>query len=146
MEGIKIFDFNTKQQIHHFENVPQGKCLLFQDHILFCLDVIRTVAVTHDNKYIISCSQDKSIKVFDLHTKQQTHHFENIYPCKFLFLSSSYSSFLDYLTSMAVTSDSRYVISGSLDKSIKVFDLKTKQQVHHFTDAHQSKFISRHRP
>jgi len=43
---------------------------------------------------------------------------------------------LDGVTSVAVTSDNRYVISGSWDKSIKVFDLQTKQQVHHFENAH----------
>jgi len=44
---------------------------------------------------------------------------------------------LDSITSVAVTSDQRYVISGSNDKSIKVFDLRTNQQVHHFENAHQ---------
>jgi len=44
---------------------------------------------------------------------------------------------LGSITSVAVTSDNRYVISGSEDKSIKVFDLQTKQQVHHFENAHK---------
>jgi len=31
------------------------------------------------------------------------------------------------------------LVSGSQDKSIKVFDLKTKAEYHHFKDAHDSK-------
>ena len=37
---------------------------------------------------------------------------------------------------MTVTPDNRYVITGSDDKSIKILDLETKQQVHHFENAH----------
>jgi len=42
---------------------------------------------------------------------------------------------------MTVTSDDKYVISGSTDRSIKVFDLQTKQQVHHFENAHNGREI-----
>ena len=44
---------------------------------------------------------------------------------------------------MAVTSDGKYIISGSEDKSIKVFDLQTKQQVRHFENAHKGIKVSR---
>jgi len=43
------------------------------------LGTIASVTVTPDNKYIISGSYDKSIKVFDIQTKQQVHHFENVH-------------------------------------------------------------------
>jgi len=46
------------------------------------------------------------------------------------------NSFLGAIRSVAVTSDRKYIISGSEDKSIKVFDLLTKQQVRHFENAH----------
>ncbi len=42
---------------------------------------------------------------------------------------------------MTVSPDSKYIVSGSADQSIKVFDLDTKQQVYHFVNAHESKFI-----
>jgi len=45
--------------------------------------------------------------------------------------------FLGVIASMTVTSDDKYVISASFDQSIKVFDLQTKQQVHHFENTHQ---------
>ena len=40
-----------------------------------------------------------------------------------------------------MSSDNRFIVSGSEDKSIKVFDLQTKQQLHHFADAHQGTII-----
>ena len=51
------------------------------------------------------------------------------------------SSFIGYVRSVAVSSDNRFIVSGSDDKSIKVFDLQTKQQMHHFADAHISTII-----
>ena len=43
------------------------------------------------------------------------------------------------MTSVEVSDDNKYVVSGSKDKSIKVFDFATKQEVHHFTNAHESR-------
>ena len=51
------------------------------------------------------------------------------------------SSFIDTVWSVAVSSNNRFIVSGSEDKSIKVFDLQTKQQLHHFADAHQGTII-----
>ena len=51
------------------------------------------------------------------------------------------SSFIGAVLSVAVSSDNRFIVSGSSDKSIKVFDLQTKQQLHHFADAHQGTII-----
>ena len=35
-----------------------------------------------------------------------------------------------------MTSDMKYLISGSLDKSIKIFNFKTMEPVYHFKDVH----------
>jgi len=104
------------------------------------LDGITSVAVTSDSKYIISGSYDKSIKVFDLQTKQQVHHFENAHEGTEISRPIINQSW-DFISSMTVTSDNIYIISGSYDGSIKVFDLQTKQLVHHFENAQQCKEI-----
>jgi len=36
-----------------------------------------------------------------------------------------------------VTPDNRFIVSGSFDSSIKVFDLQTKQEIYHFQNAHK---------
>lgn len=43
--------------------------------------------------------------------------------------------------SVAISADSRLIVSGSSDKSIKVLDMHTKQQIHHFEDAHTGNIL-----
>lgn len=83
---------------------------------------VNSVVVTTDNKFIVSGSADRSIKVYDLQKQTHVHHFQNAHE--------------DQITSVAVTSDNRFIVSASADKSIKVFDFQTKQEVHHFQNAH----------
>jgi len=40
------------------------------------------MAVTADDKYIVSCSRDNLIKVFDWKNKQEIHRFEQIHEGK----------------------------------------------------------------
>ena len=84
---------------------------------------MNTIALTY--RFVISGSRDKSIKVFDLHTKQQVHHFQNAHDW--------------FVKSLAVTSDSRFIVSGSEDQSIKIFDLLAKHQLQHLPKAHDRK-------
>jgi len=41
---------------------------------------------------------------------------------------------------MAVTSDSKYIIAGMADSSIKIFDFDPKLEAHHFKEAHERNF------
>ncbi len=45
------------------------------------------------------------------------------------------------ITSVALTFDNKYIVSGSWDRSIKLFDIERKQEVHQFEYAHESKQI-----
>ena len=102
--------------------------------------MVTSVAVTKGNYIISSWSKERSIHVFDLVTNQEVHCFSNVHEsepppyCIFpnLFL-------LGEIISLVVTSDSKYIISGSSDRSIKIFDLTTKKEVHHFRDVDSSK-------
>ena len=62
-------------------------------------DAILSVAVTGDNKYIISGSADKTIRVSDIANKTPLHRFEQAHS--------------DAILSVAVTGDDKYIISGS---------------------------------
>ena len=87
------------------------------------LEAIPSLAVTSDNRFIISRSK-KSTKVFDLQTKEQAHHFQKV-------------------EEVFVTSDSKFIIfRGDNEKSIKVIDFQTKEEFHHFQDVHEGKKIS----
>ncbi len=41
------------------------------------------------------------------------------------------------ILTLALSSKNKYVVSGSFDKSIKIFDLETRQEAHHFDKVHQ---------
>lgn len=103
----------------------------------YYLGAVKSMAITSNDKYIISGSNDKSIKVFDLKAKKEVHHFENCHEGRFVEWEESYC--LDAVHSLVVTSDNKYIISGSWDKSIRVFDLQTFQDVYHFKNAHFGK-------
>ena len=39
---------------------------------------------------------------------------------------------------LAVSTDNKYIVSGSDEKSLKVFDLENKKELHHLSGAHAS--------
>jgi len=39
-----------------------------------------------------------------------------------------------------ISQDCKFIVSASKDKSIKIFDVQTKQQVHNFQEVHQGSF------
>jgi len=65
------------------------------------------------------------IKVFDIFTEEEIDRFSNLRS--------------GTITSVAISSDDRYIIYGCENKSVKIVDYKTKQQVHLFKKAHKGK-------
>ena len=66
-------------------------------------DEIYTLVISSDDKYIISGSKDKTIRIWNLLEKSQE-----------FFLEGQHSDVL----SLAITSDNKYIISGFRDGSI----------------------------
>jgi len=62
-------------------------------------------------------------------------------PISVNFIECKESYYLGDIKALAITSDSKYIISGSEDRSIKVFDFTTKELFCHFENAHSGKFI-----
>src|SRR5688500_9757263 len=68
------------------------KVLLFRlSYLNLSLEAITNAVITSDNKYMVSASLDKSIKIFDFQTKKQIKHYENVHEGIFLlsFISGS---------------------------------------------------------
>jgi len=106
------------------------------------LEIITAVTTTSDNRFIVSCSFDKSIKIFDFHTNEQVHHFQNAHESTFLCRKSfTKSNDKDSINRLTITPDDKYIVSGSRDGSIKVFDFEARREVHHFQEAHESKLL-----
>ena len=93
--------------------------------------------MTSDNKYLFTASIDKSIKMIDLNTKQEVYHFKDIFTgTNYLLLSLNSFLKIDWIITVAVSSDNSFIASASFDRSIKVFNIATKHQTHQFIDAH----------
>jgi len=58
------------------------------------------------------------------------------------FFIDSNKAHSDYITSVLVTSDNRYIVSGSGDKTIAVWDIADKKHVHRFEQAHSDYITS----
>ncbi len=78
-----------------------------------------------DRRYIISGSNDKSVKIFCLEKKENPINIKNAHE--------------DWILSVAVSPDGKYILSGGRDASIKVFDLESHNQIDHFKDIHNGK-------
>ena len=72
--------------------------------------------MTGNNKYAISGSDDKTIRIWNLLEKSQETVFQG----------HTLS-----VWSVALTSDNKYAISGSKDKTIRIWDLFEKKQNHY---------------
>ena len=76
-----------------------------------------------------------------MNTKELVHNFENAHEGKSGECEDIISHYyLGMVMSVAVTSGNKHIVSGSSDGSIKVFGLSSTQ-VHHFENAHESKFV-----
>ncbi|MBP0008282.1 MULTISPECIES: NB-ARC domain-containing protein [unclassified Roseofilum] len=94
---------------------PLAPCLDSSDGALLCTlrghqSWVNTVAVTRDGQLAVSGSSDKTLKVWDLETKEET-----------LTLTGHRS----LIQAVAVTRDGQRAVSGSSDKTLKVWDLET---------------------
>ena len=106
MKHLKNIIFkNAKEGLKYLENKYE---LLAESHA----DVVRAVAVTYDNKYIISGSLENTLRVWNLQEKRQ---------------ETVMRGHASYVTSIAITNN-KYVISGSNDKTVRVWSLQKKCQ------------------
>jgi len=106
-QTIKAWDLKDKKLQHDF-----GKT---HNSILYGL------FLTHDERYLVSASADRSIKIWDLHAN-------------FKCINTISNAHQGYVYSVAVTKDNKYLISGSQDRNISVWAFETGKLLHTFKD------------
>jgi len=74
------------------------------------LGQVLAIAITRDDRYLISAGGDCTIKVWDFATGQLVRTLEG------------HKSFVN---AVAVTEDGRYIVSGSADTTVRIWDLTT---------------------
>jgi WD40 repeat protein len=73
-------------------------------------DMVFALAVAPDGRYVVSGSDDRTLRVWDLATGETTRTLQGHTGC---------------VRDLAVTPDGRYVVSGSDDRTLRVWDLAT---------------------
>ncbi|OMJ70397.1 hypothetical protein SteCoe_31644 [Stentor coeruleus] len=96
---IRVWNAKEKQQI-----------AVFKGHT----EPINSIVMTSDNHYIISGSNDKTIRIWNLLAERQSE----------LVLKGHESR----VSSVAITSDDKFIVSGSWDKTIRLWDMQKKCQ------------------
>jgi WD40 repeat protein len=79
---------------------------------------VRSLALSADGQTLVSGSKDKTIKIWDMRTKQLRH---------------TLTEHIDWVTSLALSADGQTLVSGSSDKTIKIWDMRTRQLRHTLT-------------
>ena len=65
------------------------------------LNWVRSVAITSDNKYIVSGGMDKTVRIWNLQDKTQ---------------EAVLQGHTDSVKSVAITSDNKYIVSGGVTR------------------------------
>ena len=76
-------------------------------------DKVFCIAVTGDNKYIISGSKDKTIRIWNLLDKKQ---------------EAILKGDAGYINRLVTSKDSEYIISGSSDGTIRIWNILKRNQ------------------
>ena len=82
---------------------------------------IAALAINKENTQLFSCG-DFHIKIHDIKTFELLHGFDDAHE--------------DYLTTMVLTPDSKLMVTGSDDLSIKVWDIEEGEEIHHWEHVH----------
>ena len=136
--GAGLFDFNTGEAIWEIdcpancgELSDDGKLLALggNDHIylwdLSCGKYLRkmscnkvhSVAISNDSRYLVSGSNDKTVRLWDVATGKEIKQF---------------LGHTESVNSVAISKDSRYLVSGSIDKTLRLWELATGKEIKQF--------------
>ena len=125
---IQLTDYSTRDLVmkNNFESAYQRSSDL-QSYVEEVVkfpepdDIIHSIAVFNpppkQQKYIVSGSDDKTVRVWSLDTGQQTHLLRG---------------HTDSVSTVAISPDNKFIVSGSHDNTISVWNLDTGQRIHLF--------------
>ncbi len=89
-------------------------------------DEVLAVAFSHNGKYALSASADRSLKLWTIETGKMVRIFRG---------------HQDRVTTLAISPDDQYVLSGSRDKTLKLWELSTGKEIRTFK-GHQGRVNS----
>ncbi|KAF5308966.1 hypothetical protein D9758_018970 [Tetrapyrgos nigripes] len=85
--------------------------------------IVFSVAYSPDGRYIVSGSDDNTVRIWDVQTGHQ--------------YGESFAGHTRWVRSVAFSPDGRHVVSGSDDHTIRIWDIQTGQQVGESLEGHR---------
>lgn len=79
---------------------------------------VRSIAVSPDGKYILSASQDNTLKLWDINTAKEIKNF---------------SGYTNWIYSVTFSHDGKYALSGGSDKTLKLWDINSGTEIKTFS-------------
>ena len=95
-------------------------------------DSVWTVAFTPDGKYVLSGSADKTMKLWDIAGGTLENKPWEI-KCKYGKLIRTFSGHSENVNSVAFSADGTYILSGSADGTLKLWDVASGKELRTFT-------------
>ena len=115
-EGNMIASSSTDQSVHLWTNTVSGKYKLLKCHP----SPVRSVDFSNTGKYLLTGSNDKTIKIFDLYPK-----------AKFI---SSFKGHSNWVRCARFSPDNRLIGSCGDDNAVIIFDVEQKTVKYKFLD------------
>ncbi|MBL7112325.1 MAG: ankyrin repeat domain-containing protein [Bacteroidales bacterium] len=182
---VKLWDMDLRKEIRTFYGLPDVLSTLtcdFKNNLLVASDqsdmikiwnlstgveiatfsesLMIQIALSSDNKFMLTANVDCDIKLWDLEKKEKIKDFddhgfdfsalffdqnnqpflaevsENTVSVWNLTQKKAYRSFSDHtddVTAIAVSLDNRYLVAGSWDHSIKAWNIETEELINEYT-------------
>ncbi len=103
-------------------DVETGECLrVFEGHA----GTVKSVAVCPDGRYAVSGSEDLTLRLWDMETGECLRVFEGHTGIVKSLELSPYGLDINYVRSVAISSDGEYVLSGGDDQTLRLWDMET---------------------
>jgi WD40 repeat protein len=123
---IHLWSIDQDKPIYSFEkDAHSSKTIISSNNNI---DYVRQLVINKEGTRFYSCSDDKSIKIWNMNTKSHVKTIQNAHDSSIYCISS--------------TKDEKYLLSGGADKSIKIWLIKDDTLTLEFTysNAHKGNF------
>lgn len=97
------------------------------------------MTISRDSNFIVSTSSDCAINVFDATIFELVCEFQEAHKstfCAYFLIIIEIHVILATIRTAKMSEDSKFIVSGSVDGSIKIFDVQNELLYYSFEDAH----------